>query len=359
MDLWLCALASVDFNLMYESSYTVDVFRDALLENNTIDLNMAYINITGSVPSVVSEFIESNTDMRRVDLADHLSRLRYNYQKIRRRPVHYHQVCSLATQIIDSDTLPTDMRRKSYIQTRRKLIEQGISTEKASAFAFEMHRTGTVHADTIPEVTLVDTVDLYLPNAYLAVGAGGDLTVVDSTQGVYGIRTSPPLPNQWMCRVSPDTNEFIIGDEHRCVHVSLTPEGDGVMQTPIALPTITRPTCVDNRWVVWGSKARPSAFEWREGKAVMCSVDDARKHVVSLGKKISSEGNRIMLGSDTLVKLPMGESISCMYGNAREVDVVTTSRDFWRIDVRGNRAECVGLPIDYKLAAMAPLVGWV
>lgn len=353
------ALASVDLNVLFESQHTVDAFRDALLENNIIDLAMSYINITGSVPDAVSEFVEANPEMRRVDVADHISRLRYNYQKIKRRPVHGYQVSALASKLVDSGSLPTDLRRKTYIQTRRKLLDQGLAPAQASAFAFEIHESRPPGRPALPVVVFGETTDVCLPNAYLTVNAAGGLTVVDSTQGAYDLPTSPALPTQWMCRVSPDSNEFLVGDDQRCVHVSLTSECDAAMQTPLALPPIVSPTCVDNRWVVWGSRSRPMAFEWRAGGAVMCSTPDARKHLVSSGERLRSEGNRITLGCETLAALPVEQSISCIYGDAGVADAITTSRDFWRINIRANRASCVGLPSEPTITAMAPLVGWV
>jgi hypothetical protein len=359
MDFWLYALVSADLGLLYESHYTVDAFRDALLENNVLDLHMAYTNITGSVPDAVAEYIAAHPDTRRVELAGHVSRLRYNHQTIKRRPVHCHQVATLVTRIVDTHVVPSEHRRKTYLQTRRRLLEQDLEPRLASALAFEIHHSGAPAPAGLREVKVQDALpDVYLPNAYLCVSAQGELCVTDSTQGMYTIPTSPALPSQWMVRVSPDANEFILGDELRSVHLVLSEEGDGAIQTPIALPGITSPVCVDNRWIVWGDSVHPRAMEWRDA-AVECATEYARKLVVSASDRLRYEGNRVLLGNETLAKLPADQSICCIHGNVGAVDVMTTSRDFWRIDVRANTGSCVGLPAPNPIAAMAPLVGWL
>jgi hypothetical protein len=237
-------------------------------------------------------------------------------------------------------------------------MEQGTRSDKASAFAFQIHRS-TTDSDASPTVVVTAaSADPYLPNAYLSVDARGALHVIDSIRGAYNIGTSPPLPTQWMCRVSLDSNVFLVGDETRCVRVSLTDECDACIQTPISLTGITDPISVDFTWVVWGSRKRPFALKWVTDAPVMCTTRDAHKHLVSAGTQVRAEGNRVLLGDETIAKLPPGHSISCMYGNTTAVDVVTTRLDLWRVDVRANTASCAGLPVDTHITTLAPLIGW-
>ena len=358
MDFWLYALTSVDLGLMYDSHYTVDAFRDALLENNVIDINSAYTNLTGSVPPMISEFIGAHPNMRRADLAEYISRVRYNHHKIKNRPVHCYQIVSLASKLINSETVPTEHRRTNYVHTRQKLIEQGIVPSKASAFAFEIHRSGVSRTEHMEDVEIKESVDVDLPNAYMGIDTHGTLYVIDSVKGAYQIETYPCLPTQWVVRISPDVNEFLVGDDTRCVHVSLTDGCDSCIQTPLSLPGISSPVSIEFKWVAWGTNQRPHAFKW-DGRAVQCSTIDARKLLVSAGEQVCSEGNCVMLGNETIAKLPAGHSIGCVYGGPGAVDVVTTSLDFWRINTRTNTASCVGLPVTSYITCMAPLVGWV
>lgn len=358
MDLWLHALTSVDLHLVYASQYTLDTFRDALLENNVLDLQMSYVNLTGSVPDAIAELIADNPDMRRVDLANYIAHVRYNYQKIKSQPVHCYQVSSLASGMIDSDSVPVEHRRKTYIQTRRKLLEQGLDPGRASAFAFTIHNQTPTSHEGSSEVVIGDLRELDLPNAYMAVDVSGNLLIIDSTKGTYPIETSPRLPTQWICRVSPDLNEFLVGDETRCVHVHLTDDCDACIQTPVVLPFYpSEVVCVDSKWVVWGTRERPFAFTWDAGRAV--PTIDARKYVVSVGEQVRSVGNQVLFRGESIAKLPATQSISCMYGDTAAIDVVTASLDMYRIDVRSNVASCVGLPVQHPIAVMAPLVGWV
>ena len=361
MNSWLYALASVDLGLMYESQYTVDAFRDAIMENNTVDLKMAYINLTGSIPSVIAELIQTKQDEeRRVDVGAHVAMLRYNHKRIVAHPVHCYQIKRLVDDIIDSDPVPSEHHRKTYIQTRKRLMQEGIDARKASAYAFRIHNTDSPAQPTdVDEVTLVqDMLDTNLPNAYLGVDSRGCLHVIDSTQGTYTIPTSPPLPSQWLCRVS-DLNEFICGDEHRCVHLCLSDGLDAVLQTPLTLQNYPSDViCVDYTWIAWGTKKRPFAIKWSGGYAVECSTEDARKFVVS-STKLEHEGGRILFKGNPVSCLPVGHSVSCLYGDTSSVDVITTSSDFWRIDLRNNRATCVGLPGKVVVVAISPLVGWM
>jgi hypothetical protein len=357
MDTFEVAIAAYYLKLNFYDHQKCISFRDMLVENGVADLQRSYGNITGHVPAMLCEVIASNKAMRRVDLAFVLSAIRYNHLAIQKRSVLKVQVTSLVSEL--AGEMGPESRRSTILQTMGCLVGEGMDERVACATAFTLH-----HPKREPAMRCVDiqTSDIHshhtLPNAYLGVDSVGGLWVVDTMRGVYAIPTPTPVPHGWLCRVS-NANVFVAGDDGHCVGLVLNESLDACMQTPLVLPEYpSRVDCVEHKWVVWGSRKRPHAFEWDGSSLRLCPPGEAKMYVLSKSH-MDARGNSVTLDGYVVCSLPPAQTISCMFGTPRYVDVITGANDIWRIDIVKNKAWCVGMELgDVGIMTFAPLVGW-
>lgn len=359
---WEAATAAFYLGMSFCEYQKCVSFRDMVLENGLKDLKTSYANITGHVPDIIGEIIDSNEDMRRVDLANVIAGVRYNQMALKKRPVHMVQITTRMWDLVGGEELPQESRRSTFLQTMDFLLGENMDVPQACATAYLLHHQCKREKPVKNTVEIQNSeirVHHSLPNAYLAVDSVGGLWIMDTTRGVYQIPTATPVPNGWVCRVDPDSNTFIAGDEGQCVSVVLNESLDACMQTPVVLPeNPSMVQCVEHRWVVWGSRKRPYAFQYIDGKVKMCSTNEAKMHVMSR-PCLDARGNSVTLDGEVVCCIPNDQNITCTYGTPRNVDVVTSANDFWRIDVVNNRAWCVGMDLgDGVVVALAPLIGW-
>jgi hypothetical protein len=358
---WEAATAAFYLGMSFAEYQKCASFRDMLLENGLKDLKASYGNITGHVPHIICELIQSNEAMRRVDLANAIACIRYNQMAIKKRPVHMVQITTRMRDLVEPE-LPQDSRRSTFLQTMKFLVDAGMGDRQACATSYLLHHQPPREKPAKKTVE-IQSRDIRahhsLPNTYLAVDSVGGVWIMDTTRGVYQIPTATPVPNGWVCRVDPDSNTFIAGDDGQCVSVVLNEALDACMQTPLVLPDYPSVAqCVDYRWVVWGSRKRPHAFQHKDGAIKMCATSEAKMHVMSR-PFLNGTGNCVTLDGEVVCCIPDDQNITCTYGTPRDVDVVTSANDFWRIDVVNNRAWCVGMELgDAVIVALAPLVGW-
>lgn len=363
---WIAATTAYYFNLSFYDFQQCVTFRNMLIENGITNLKASYENLTGSIPPIMCEMIENHKHARRVDVANIISFIRYNHMALKKRAVHMVQITTLASELADPNSLPLEKRRSTFLQTLKHLIDDGMGERVAAATSFHLHnsknfkpKTSTPkYVEIQPHETLTHHT---LPNTYLGVDSDGKLQVIDTGRGVYTIETTSKIPCGWMCRVDPETNTFVAGNEHDCVGLVLNEDKDACDLFPLILPI--NPSgpevhAVENTWVTWGSKQKPHAFRWSPQNGVQhCSKQEARNHIMAV-TNMAGKGNTILLDNETLCTLPPDQSISCTYGNMRDVDVITRANDFWRIDILKNHAWCVGIPDIQHVKVIAPLVDW-
>ena len=354
---WVTATAAYYLGLLFFDHNKCTSFRDTLIENGVKDLKSSYANITGHVPDVLCELIACNPDMRRVDLATILACIRYNYLAIKKRPVHVVQITNLMSELVGE--LCRESRRSTFLQTMNFLVKEGMEERVACATSYRMHHRPT-RTDPVRCVE-IQTSDIHahhtLPNSYLAVDSDGGLWVVDIVRGTYPISTPTRIPTGWLCRTTPDGNTFMAGDDTQCVGLVLNDSLDACIQSPIVLPTYpSGARSVENRWVVWGSARRPHAVQWRDGDLTLCASEEAKMHVLS-HPHMDAAGNRVTLNGEVVCCVSPDQTISCLFGNCRDVDVITGANDLWRVDIVNNKAWCVGLET-VPIVNIAPLVGW-
>jgi hypothetical protein len=363
---WVAATTAYHFNLSFYDFQQCVAFRNMLIENGITNLRASYENLTGSIPPIVCELIETHQTSRRVDLANIISFIRYNHMALKKRPVHMVQITTLAAELADPDSLPLDKRRSTFLQTLKHLVDDGMDERVAAATSFHLHNSKNFKPSTSTpryvEIQPHDTLTHHtLPNTYLGVDSDGKLQVIDTGRGVYTIETTSKIPCGWLCRADPESNTFVAGNEQECVGLVLNGDKDACDLFPINLPiNPSGPNVhsVENTWVAWGSKQKPHAFQWGPKRGVHhCSKQEARNHIMAVTDMVG-KGNTILMDNETLCALPPDQSISCMYGNLRDVDVITRANDLWRIDILNNHAWCVGIPDMQHVKVIAPLVDW-
>ena len=363
---WYHAIAAHELGLNFGNAHQIEQFQNALCENTLTQLKSAYTNLTGFVPGPVCEFINSTEDLRRIDVARALSNIRYNFLALCKRPVRLHQVRSVAERALPPNFSSAVSRRKTYIQTRKRLVANGMTPLEASAVSFHVHLSTVRQSTPLQTAVKVDIVaelsDLDVTNTYLMVDCKGGVHMMDTVRGTYMVETPGPVPCGWLFRVSTDTNTFIAGDAERCVRLRLDDAMETASRTPVHMPNhpATGVRCVANRWLVWGSKQRPFSFEYMADDTLRaCTADEARSHLISVGTTLNSSGNDIMYGCDVLAQLPSNQVITFVAGDSRVADCFTSAGDFWRVDVRSKKTTCVGLPIEFPIVAADSMVSWV
>jgi len=362
--MWMHALAATDMNLVFGYIQPIHEFRDALKEET--HLVQAWENLLGHTPPIIFELMSHPGGDS--DLASRVATTRYNYLSLRQRPVHIHQVKAVALRIVTPTVSDKQYRRKTYIQTMEQLKKHGFGHLKAAATAFHLHTQSTESQPT-PSSHLdimhkspggVDHLDL--SSSYLGVDVMGSLWVLDTTLGVVRVRLGSRVPAKWIHRTSPNSNTFLLGDDTRCVGVVLSQDLTSGIETPVTLQTLPlQPRVVDNTWVVWGDTTHPHAIQWTPQKGTrVSSHTDAKLHLMSIPQNaVFARGDRIMFNhNEHVTQIPPCQSISCIVGTPLAVDLITTAHDFYRIDVRANKAWCVGINIEHPIVAMAPLVSW-
>lgn len=360
--LWLHALVATDLNLVFGEVREINEFRDAL--NEETYLVQAWENMLGHTPAIILELLTSPGP----GLATRVATTRYNYLALRQRPVHMHQIKMVAARVVAPSVSDKQYRRKTYIQTVAQLVEHGFSPAGAAAAAFHLHTHDESRGNTPPPPDLdiihkhpgsVDHLDL--PTSYMGVDVKGRVWILDTTLGVVSVKVGSRVPTQWVHRTSQTSNTFLLGDDTRCVALVLSQDLTSGIETPVALQTLPHaPSVVNEQWVVWGDTTHPHAIQWTHSKGLRVSPrSEAKLHLMSKSRSAATaRGNQVMVNHEPVAQIPPCQSISCISGTPVAVDLVTTTHDFYRVDVRANTAWCVGMSIDQPIVAMASLVNW-
>lgn len=363
---WLHAAAATDMNLRLGDVRAVHALRDSLLEEaNLMD---AWGNLRGRVPDMIRELIDDDDDSGGADMvATRVANTHYNYLKMRRSPVHMLQVASLAARHIGPDVTHHQHRRKSYTQTRRAMMEHGLSLRCAAAAAYHLHKqtSSSSTPPPTPELEIVQAppgeVDhLDLPVSYLGVDVDGRLWVIDTTRGVARVRMGSRLPTKWIHRVSSSSNMFLAGDDQRCVGIVLARDMRSGVEVPVTIPhhPSEPPDVVDNTWLVWGDVKHPHSIRWDPDHGLRESAT-AKLQVMSRPRRLVAAGNQVSMGEEAVTSIPDDQSITCVCGTPTSIDLVTDAMDFYRIDVQAHKAWCVGIDVNQSIVAMTSIVNWM
>jgi hypothetical protein len=374
--LWMEALAGVDMGLTLGVFSKCVSIQKALLdwcEESGGSLSSAWRAIYGVVPPLIHEVL----NVRKLNVSEMallLGRTRMTFLALSRNDSNRAQIRAAATERTICDY--PEYRQRGYIRTHAKLCESEVlSSDVAAGVAYCMHAPPTSSANSLDcrgsldieaGVFPSDADHLSLPQVYLGVDIEGGLVLLDACRGASRVKVANRVPHDWCVRVSDHTNMFLTGDSTSALCVNLNEGRSSAMDVPVSLPRYPSSGAyeVENRWVVWKdeSSGKPRAFEWRDGTARMCSSEDAALHASSR-VILSAQGNRVWAGSTCIATLPPSESITVVMGNAFAFDAFTQQQDWWRVDVRENKAWVVGLPEDSSapaniICSVAPVVAW-
>jgi len=381
--LWMEALAGVDMGLTLGDMNVCVNLQTALLDwcggDEADGLAAAWRATYGMVPPLIHEILNvrgktSASKEQVTELALVIARVRVTFLALARDTVHREQVRALAAERAVSDY--PEYRQKSYVRTHAKLCEGGVCREVAAGVAYCMHTpsmhahwtnapalraetptsTLEIQADAIPG----DADHLALPQIYLGVDIQGMLVLLDAYRGASTVKVANAVPHGWCVRVSGHTNVFLAGDAGAALRVTLNEGRSSAMDVPVALPRY--PTsgahAVENKWVVWrGGNGKARALEWDGANARLCSDEEARLHA-SATVILKARGNRVWAGETCVATLPTSESITVVAGTAFAFDAFTQGGDWWRVDVRANKAWVVGVPGVNIICTIAPVVEW-